>query len=61
LQFWSRARRDPAEALSAYVELCALGGSAPFQDLARSAALISPFAEGALADVAREAEAFLAG
>lgn len=61
LQFWSRARRDPAEALSAYVALCARGGSAPFQDLARSAGLISPFADGALADVAREAEAFLAG
>ncbi len=61
LQFWSRARRDPAAALGAYVELCAKGGSAPFQDLARSAGLISPFAKGALADVAREAEAFLAG
>ncbi|MSP02436.1 MAG: M3 family oligoendopeptidase [Acetobacteraceae bacterium] len=61
LQFWSRARRDPKEALDAYVGLCGLGGSAPFQELVSAAGLISPFADGALADVAREAEAFLAG
>ena len=60
LQFWSRARRDPAGALEAYVGLCGLGGSAPFQELVRDAGLISPFADGALADVVREAEAFLA-
>jgi len=61
MQFWSRARHDPEGALNAYVGLCDLGGSAPFQDLVRSAGLISPFADGALADVVREAEAFLAG
>ena len=61
MQFWSRARHDPRGSLQAYVGLCDLGGSAPFQDLARAAGLISPFAEGALADVVREAEAFLAG
>ena len=60
LQFWSRARRDPDGALADYVALCGKGGSAPFQDLVRGAGLISPFAEGALADVVREAEAFLA-
>ena len=60
LQFWSRARHDPAGSLKAYVGLCDLGGSAPFQDLVRAAGLISPFADGALADVVREAEAFLA-
>jgi M3 family oligoendopeptidase len=61
MQFWSRARRDPGEALNAYVGLCDLGGSAPFQELVRAAGLISPFADGALADVVREAENFLAG
>jgi M3 family oligoendopeptidase len=61
MQFWSRARRDPKAALNAYVGLCDLGGSAPFQELVRDAGLISPFADGALADVVREAEAFLAG
>ena len=60
LQFWSRARRDPADARDAYIRLCGLGGSAPFQTLVASAGLISPFAEGALADVVAEAEAFLA-
>ena len=61
MQFWSRARRDRDEALNAYVGLCDLGGSAPFQELVRAAGLISPFADGALADVVREAEGFLAG
>jgi M3 family oligoendopeptidase len=60
MQFWSRARHDAKGALDAYVGLCDLGGSAPFQDLVREAGLISPFADGALADVVREAEAFLA-
>jgi M3 family oligoendopeptidase len=60
MQFWSRARHDAKGALDAYVGLCDLGGSAPFQELVREAGLISPFADGALADVVREAEAFLA-
>jgi hypothetical protein len=59
MQFWVRARRDHAAALDAYVRLCARGGSAPFQELLRSADLVSPFAEGALEDVVREAAAFL--
>ncbi|MBS0639842.1 MAG: M3 family oligoendopeptidase [Proteobacteria bacterium] len=59
LQFWVRARRDGREALDAYVRLCGQGGSMPFQDLVRSAGLVSPFAPGALADVVREAEAVL--
>ncbi|HEX3994519.1 MAG TPA: M3 family oligoendopeptidase [Acetobacteraceae bacterium] len=59
MQFWSRARHDAKGALDAYVGLCDLGGSAPFQELVRDAGLISPFADGALADVVREAEAFL--
>jgi M3 family oligoendopeptidase len=59
MQFWSRARRDPRHALTAYTGLCDLGGSAPFQDLVKAAGLLSPFADGALADVVREAETFL--
>lgn len=59
LQFWLRARRDASEALSGYVTLCGRGGSAPFQDLVRSAGLTSPFAEGALADVVAEAATVL--
>jgi M3 family oligoendopeptidase len=59
LQFWVRSRRDPQEALAAYVALCGRGGSAPFQELVRSAGLVSPFADGALAEVVREAAAAL--
>jgi M3 family oligoendopeptidase len=59
MQFWVWARRDPKAALDAYVGLCARGGSAPFQDLVRSAGLVSPFAEGALAEVVREAAVVL--
>ena len=59
MQFWVKSRRDYAAAMEAYVGLCARGGSAPFQDLVRSAGLVSPFADGALADVVREAASVL--
>ncbi|HEY4042587.1 MAG TPA: M3 family oligoendopeptidase [Rhodopila sp.] len=59
MQFWVKSRRDYAGAMEAFVALCARGGSAPFQDLVRSAGLVSPFTDGALADVVKEAEAVL--
>jgi len=59
LQLWVKSRHDPKAALDDYVALCARGGSAPFQELVKSAGLVSPFAEGALAEVVREAEAVL--
>jgi len=59
MQLWVKSRQDYAATLEAYVRLCGRGGSAPFQDLVGSAGLVSPFAEGALADVVREAEAVL--
>ncbi|HEY0423970.1 MAG TPA: M3 family oligoendopeptidase [Rhodopila sp.] len=59
MQFWVRSRRDYAGTVRDYVALCARGGSAPFQDLVRSAGLVSPFADGALADVVTEAAAVL--
>jgi M3 family oligoendopeptidase len=59
MQFWVKSRRDYAQAMEAYVGLCARGGSAPFQDLVRSAGLVSPFADGALEDAVREAAAVL--
>jgi M3 family oligoendopeptidase len=55
LQFWQRSRHDPAGALAAYTALCARGGSAPFDELVRSAGLVSPFAQGALSGVVQEA------
>lgn len=60
MQFWVKSLKDPRAALDDYVALCARGGSAPFQELAHSAGLISPFAAGALAEVVREAEAAIA-
>jgi M3 family oligoendopeptidase len=60
MQFWVKSRHDYAAAMESYVGLCTRGGSAPFQDLVRSAGLVSPFADGALEDVVREAEAVLA-
>ena len=59
LQFWVRSRKDTAATMDAYAALCARGGSAPFGELVRSAGLVSPFAEGALSDVVREAAAVL--
>ncbi len=59
MQLWVRSRTDYQGALDAYIALAARGGEAPFQELARSAGLISPFAPGALAGVVKEAEASL--
>jgi M3 family oligoendopeptidase len=59
MQFWVGSRRDYSSALDAYVALCGRGGLAPFQELVRSAGLVSPFAPGALQDVVREAAAVL--
>jgi M3 family oligoendopeptidase len=61
LQFLARARHEPEQAMSAYVTLCGRGGEAPFQELARSAGLVSPFDDGCLASVAAEARAALEG
>jgi M3 family oligoendopeptidase len=60
LQLWVRAGRDPAGTLQAYQRLCARGGEAPFQELARSAGLVSPFEAGCLRDVVNQARAALA-
>jgi M3 family oligoendopeptidase len=51
LQLWVRSQQDFQGAIDAYVRLCGRGGEAPFQDLARSAGLVSPFEEGCLRDV----------
>lgn len=59
LQFWARARADPAAALEDYVALCGRGGSAPFRELARSAGLRSPFDEGCVAEVVATAREVL--
>ena len=53
LQFWARANADREEAMRSYVELCSRGGSAAFQELARSADLVSPFEAGCLTNVVK--------
>ena len=55
MQFWVKAEQDRAAAMEAYKALCSRGGEAPFQDLVRSAGLISPFDEGCLDEVAAHA------
>ncbi len=59
LQFWVRSLDDHAGAMEEYVALCKRGGTLPFQAMARSANLTSPFDPGCLADVAARAAAWL--
>jgi M3 family oligoendopeptidase len=60
LQFWVRAKQNFARAMHDYVALCQRGGEAPFQQLAKSAGLKSPFEPGALVDVVDQARKVLA-
>jgi len=59
LQFWAKGEQDYQGALSDYVALCQRGGSASFQELTRSAKLVSPFEPGALTQVAEQARQYL--
>ncbi len=59
MQFWVKSRQDYKAAMRDFVALCGRGGSAPFQDLVRSAGLVSPFEDGALESVVREAAEML--
>ncbi len=60
LQFWSKSRKDFDGTMSAYTELCHLGGSLDYTGLLKSAGLNSPFSKGCLDDVIAEAKAYLA-
>lgn len=60
LQFWVRANQNFGQAMTDYVKLCQRGGEAPFQQLAKSAGLKSPFEPGALVDVVGQARKVLA-
>lgn len=59
LQFWERMNRDRDAAMKDYIALCRRGGEAPFQSLAKSAGLRSPFERGCLADVVDTAHKYL--
>jgi len=55
LQLWSRAEKDRPATFAAFLALCRRGGEAPFQELAKSAGLVSPFEPNCLGDVVRQA------
>ena len=55
LQLWVRMQEDMPGTMAAYHALCARGGEAPFQELARGAGITSPFQAGCLRDVAAKA------
>jgi M3 family oligoendopeptidase len=59
MQFWGKAEKDRTQAMKDYVALCQRGGEAPFQDLVRSAGLISPLDEGCLEGVVAMASDYL--
>jgi M3 family oligoendopeptidase len=59
MQFWVLSRQDYQASLAAYIALARRGGAAPFQELVRSAGLVSPFAPDALAGVVAAAQASL--
>jgi M3 family oligoendopeptidase len=61
LQLWVRSRKDAAGTLRDYVSLCRRGGEAPFQELANSAGLMSPFQPGCLREVVHQASTILMG
>lgn len=59
LQFWARAESDHQGTVSDYIALCQRGGTMPFQELIRSAKLVSPFEPNALTQVVKKARGFL--
>lgn len=59
MQFWVKAESDYEQTLAEYIALCQRGGKAPFQELVRSANLVSPFESGCLAKVVNQAREFL--
>ncbi|RUT24502.1 peptidase M3 [Asaia sp. W19] len=59
LQLWLIAQVDPSRAMDLYRGLCEAGGSQAFCSLVRSAGLIVPFEEDALAEIVHEAEQML--
>jgi M3 family oligoendopeptidase len=59
LQFLMASRKDYADAYARYVHLLSQGGEKTFGELLEEAGLRSPFEDGALQSLAKEAEQFL--
>jgi M3 family oligoendopeptidase len=61
LQFWKRSRENQEQAWADYLYLCRQGGTKPFTELMKDAALVSPFEEGCVESVVAVIEAYLNG
>jgi M3 family oligoendopeptidase len=61
LQLWVQSAEDRTAALETYVKLCHRGGDAPFNEIVKSAGLMSPFEEGCLDRVVAYAQRQLQG
>lgn len=57
MQLAAMDAKDPARALETYLALCRIGGTRSVLDIFKSAGLRSPFDEGVMADLARQAAA----
>lgn len=53
LEFLVESRVDYGKAFAKYLDFCKAGGSVPFSKLCEKAGLVSPFAEGALKQIAK--------
>ncbi|WP_128896008.1 M3 family oligoendopeptidase [Longirhabdus pacifica] len=59
LQFWKKMQEDRESAWEDYVNLCKQGGRKSFLELLDVANLTSPFEDGCLENIVKEAEAYL--
>lgn len=59
MQFWVKAEANYEATLAEYIALCQRGGQEPFQELVKSANLVSPFQSGCLAKVVQRSQEFL--
>lgn len=60
LEFWAKMLHDKKDAWERYMRLVSLAGTRTYVELVEAAGLYTPFGDEALADVAREAEKWLA-
>jgi M3 family oligoendopeptidase len=61
LQLWVQSADNRSAALDTYVKLCHRGGDAPFNEIVKSAGLMSPFEEGCLDRIVAYAQQQLKG
>lgn len=59
LEFWQKDLKNHEQAWADYLRLCRAGGDRSFLDLVKLAKIDSPFKEGVLAKIAKNAKAYL--